>query len=121
MPTVEITVGEWAQGRASEIAHGARRALAAALDVDEIDQDVSVITLPTSHFLAPGDRRNTFARVKVHMWAGKALADKQCLYHAMLEQLRPYGVERIKLIIFDMPPENATDRSPPRQHSMDAW
>lgn len=121
MPTVEITVGEWVQGTASETVHGARRALVAALDVDAVDQDVSVNMLPTSHFLPPGDGNTAFARVKIHMWAGKALADKQRLYHVMLERLRPCGIEGIKLIIFDMPPENATDRSPPRQHTGKNW
>jgi len=108
MPSIRITTGDWGKQLGQQSLVRVRAALADALDMDPADQDLVVHSVDDNHWINPDATSRLFTRIEVTMWQGQNLAAKQRLFDAFAGVLEAHHVRPndIKLIIYEVPPEN---------------
>lgn len=108
MPSIRITTGDWGKKLRRQSLVVVRAALADALDMDLADQDLVVHSVDDNHWVTPDATSRRFTRIEVTMWPGQDLSAKQRLFDAFADALEAHHIrpEDIKLIIYEVPPEN---------------
>jgi phenylpyruvate tautomerase PptA (4-oxalocrotonate tautomerase family) len=109
MPDVlaEVRKG-WVASRGVQFLDAIHAAIVETLHTPEDDKVLRLVEHPPEHFAIPGSAGERFTHIEITMFAGRTLATKRTLYHAIVRNLERFGVppKDVKIILIEVSPES---------------
>jgi phenylpyruvate tautomerase PptA (4-oxalocrotonate tautomerase family) len=109
MPTATIEVRKtYTFEQETGIIDAVHAAMMEGLKIPEWDKTVRLIVHQPHRFPATPGRDERYTVISIDLFSGRSLAAKKALYHAIVNNLAPFGIpsDHIKILLREIPAEN---------------